>query len=55
MEELPTFLVKSIIQVVPVLVLNATLNNISAISWLLVLLVDETGVPGENHRNVASH
>jgi hypothetical protein len=29
-------------------------NNISAISWRLVLLVDETGVPGENHRPAAS-
>jgi hypothetical protein len=26
---------------------KATLNNISAISWRLVLLVDETGGPGE--------
>jgi hypothetical protein len=29
---------------------NATFNNIAVISWQLVLLVDETGVPGENHR-----
>ena len=29
---------------------NATFNNISAISGLYVLLVEETGVPGENHR-----
>ena len=34
---------------------NATFNNISAISWRSVLLVEETGVPGENHRPVASH
>ena len=34
---------------------NATFNNISAISWRSVLLVEETGVPGENHRLVASH
>ena len=33
----------------------ATFNNISAISWRSVLLVDETGAPGENHRPVASH
>jgi hypothetical protein len=33
---------------------NATVNNISVISWLSVLLVEETGVPGENHRPVAS-
>jgi hypothetical protein len=31
------------------LVLNATFNNISVISWWSVLLVEETGVPGENH------
>ena len=31
------------------LVLNATFNNISAISWWSVLLVEETGVSGENH------
>jgi hypothetical protein len=36
------------------MVLNATFNNILAISWS-VLLVEETGVPGENHRPVASH
>ena len=34
---------------------NATSNNISAISWRSVLLVEETGVPGEKHRPVASH
>ena len=32
-----------------VMVFNATFNNISAISWQSVLLVEETGVPGENH------
>ena len=37
------------------MVFNATLNNISIISWRSVLLVDETGVLGENHRPVASH
>jgi hypothetical protein len=31
------------------MVLNATFNNIS------VLLVEETGVPGEKHRPAASH
>jgi hypothetical protein len=31
------------------MVLNATFNNISVISWRSVLLVEETGVPGENH------
>ena len=33
-----------------VMVFNATFNNISAISLLSVLLVEETGGPGENHR-----
>ena len=37
------------------LVFNATFNNISVISWRSVLLVEETGVPGENHRPGASH
>jgi len=37
------------------MVFNATFNNISAISWRLVLSVEETGVPGENHRPVASY
>jgi hypothetical protein len=32
--------------------LNATFNNISVISWRSVLLVEETGVPVENHRPV---
>jgi len=36
-------------QGVRVLVFNATFNNISVISWRSVLLVEETGVPGENH------
>jgi hypothetical protein len=30
------------------MVFNATFNNISVISWWSVLL-EETGVPGENH------
>ena len=38
-----------------VLVFNATFNNISAISWWSILLVEGTGVPGENHRPAASH
>ena len=32
------------------MVFNDTFKNISAISRKSVLLVDETGVPGENHR-----
>jgi hypothetical protein len=37
------------------MVFNATFNNISVISWRSVLLVEETGVPGENHRPIASN
>jgi hypothetical protein len=40
---------------VRVMVFNATFNNISVISWLSVLLEEEIGVPGENHRPVTSH
>jgi hypothetical protein len=32
------------------MVFNATFNNISVISWRSVLLVEETGVPGEMYR-----
>jgi hypothetical protein len=37
------------------MVFNATFTNISVISWRSVLLVEETRVPRENHRPVASH
>jgi hypothetical protein len=37
------------------MVFNATFNNISVISWWSVLLMEETGVPRENHRPAASH
>ena len=37
------------------MVFNATFNNSPAISWWSVLLVGETGVPGENHWPAASH
>ena len=46
---------------VRVMVFNATFNNISVIytaetpRWSSVLLLEETGVPGENHPPVASH
>jgi hypothetical protein len=40
---------------VRVIVLNATFNSISVISRQSVLLVEETGVHGENHRPVACH
>ena len=33
-----------------VMVFNATFNNISVLSWRSVLLMEETGEPGENHR-----
>ena len=35
------------------IVFNATFNNISVILWWSVLLVDETGRPGENHQPLA--
>ena len=41
--------------VVQVMVLNATFNNISVISWQSVLLMEETEVPGENNRPTLSH
>jgi len=36
-------------------VFNATFNNISAILLQSVLLVEETGIPGENQQPVTSH
>ena len=36
------------------MVFNATFNSISVISWRSVLLEEETGVTGENHRPVTS-
>jgi hypothetical protein len=38
-----------------VMVLNVNFNNMSVISWRLVVLVEETGVPEEIHRPAASH
>jgi hypothetical protein len=35
---------------VRVIVFNAMINNISVKSWRSGLLVEETGVPGNNHR-----
>ena len=40
---------------VMVMVFNATDNNISVKSCRSVLLVEENGVPGINHRPDASH
>jgi hypothetical protein len=37
------------------MVFNATFNNISVISRRSILLPEETGVPGENHRPVTNH
>ena len=37
------------------MVFNATFNNNSVISWRLVLLVEEIGVPGEKRQPAASH
>jgi hypothetical protein len=37
------------------LVFNATVSNISAISWRPVLVVEEAEVHGENHRPWASN
>ena len=34
---------------------NATFNNISVVTWLSDLLVEETEVPGENHQPAVSH
>ncbi len=36
------------------IVLNSTFNDMSVISWGSVLLVEETGGPGENHKPVES-
>ena len=40
---------------VRIMMFNATFNNVSSMSWRSVLLVEETRVPGENHRPAASH
>jgi hypothetical protein len=37
------------------MVLSATFKSISVILWRSVLLVQESGEPGENHRPAASH
>jgi hypothetical protein len=34
---------------------HTTFNNISVILWQSILLVEETGVPRENHQPVTSH
>ena len=37
------------------MVFNTTFNNISVILWRSILLVEEIGVPRENHQHVACH
>jgi hypothetical protein len=34
---------------------NAIFNNISDLSWRSILLVEEIGLPGENHLPIVSH
>jgi hypothetical protein len=41
--------ITSLIVRVRVIVFNAPFNNISVLSWWSVLMVEETGVLGENH------
>jgi hypothetical protein len=48
-------LYQSIDRLIDFLVFNTTFSNISAISWQPVLVVEEAGVPGENHRPWASN
>ena len=38
-----------------IMMFNATFNNISVILWWSILLVEETGVLGENHWQIWSH
>ena len=37
------------------MVFNSTFSNISVITWRSVLLVEENGVPGENHPLTFDH
>ena len=37
------------------MVFNATVNNVSVVSWQSVLLVEEIGVSAEGHRLVTGH
>ena len=39
---------------VRVMVFNATFNNSLAISWLLVIFVEETGVLGESRQSLTN-
>ena len=48
-------LVLCLLNFVCFMVFNTPFKNISVISWRTVLLLEETGVPRENHHPVASH
>ena len=50
-----TIVVYSLPENIDFLGFNATFSNISAISWRPVLVVEEVGVPGENHQPWASN
>ena len=39
---------------VRVLVFNSTFNDISVISWPSIVLMEESGILGENHRPAAN-
>ena len=51
LSRLITFLSAQPILRVDAVMLNATFNNISAISWRSVLLMEETGISEENQRH----
>jgi len=44
-----------LIDLIDLLCFNGTFSTISAISWRTVLVVEEAGVPGENHQPWASN
>jgi hypothetical protein len=49
------FFITVIFYRVRAMVFNATFNNISVISWQSVLLMEKSGVPGENKQPAGSH
>jgi hypothetical protein len=55
MEMLSSYKVRPCIGGVSVMVFNTTFNNFQLYRGGHVLLVEETGEPGENHRPVVSH
>ena len=48
------YISNSVNNVVGVMVFNATFSNISVISWRLVLVAEETGVPGEFRKSLTN-